>query len=105
MADDTRDRVLSAAGPIFARQGFEGATIREICAAAGVNLASVNYHFGNKETLYLETVKLAHEQKLLRVPLPELPQETSREEKLENFIRTILNRLLGGGAATGRWNC
>ena len=65
MADETRDRVLNAAGPIFAREGFDGATVREICAAADVNLASVNYHFGGKETLYLETVKLAHEQKTI----------------------------------------
>ena len=97
MADDTPDRVLNAAGPIFAREGYEGATVREICAAAGVNLASVNYHFGGKETLYLETVKLAHQQKLSRVPLPALPEEAGREQKLFNFIQTILNRLLGGG--------
>lgn len=97
MADDTRDRVLNAAGPIFARKGFEGATVREICAAADVNLASVNYHFGGKETLYLEAVKLAHEQKTIRVPLPEVSRVATREEQLHGFVRTILQRLLGGG--------
>lgn len=95
MADDTRDRVLRAAGPIFARQGFDGATVRDICAAADVNLASVNYHFGGKETLYLETVKLAHEEKTSRVPLPEMSPQATPEERLHAFVRTLLQRLLG----------
>lgn len=97
MADDTRERVLQAAGRIFARYGFEGATVRDICAEADVNVASVNYHFGSKETLYLETVKLAHHQKSSRVPLPELPRGATREQKLQGFIRTMLQRLLGEG--------
>ena len=45
MLDDTATRVLNAAGPIFAEKGFKDATVREICSAAGVNLASVNYYF------------------------------------------------------------
>ncbi len=56
--DDTRSRLLAAAGPVFADKGYQAATIRDICLAAGVNVASVNYYFGDKATLYLETVKL-----------------------------------------------
>ncbi len=97
MADETRLRILKAAGPIFAEGGFEGTTVREICAAADVNLASVNYHFGSKETLYLETVQLAHQEKLLRVPPAAWPADASPQDQLRVFVATLLNRILGEG--------
>ena len=56
----TRDRIIYAAGPIFAEKGFEAATVRDICLAADVNVASINYHFGDKQNLYHETVLYAH---------------------------------------------
>lgn len=97
MADETRLRILRTAGPIFAESGFEATTVREICAAAGVNLASVNYHFGSKETLYLETMQFAHRERLLRVPPPQWPVDALPEEKLRAFVRTVLTRCLGEG--------
>ncbi|MBL9122992.1 MAG: TetR family transcriptional regulator, partial [Planctomycetaceae bacterium] len=33
-SDDARNRILKAAGPVFADKGFQGATVREICQAA-----------------------------------------------------------------------
>lgn len=95
MSQDTRERVLHAAGPIFAWKGFDGATVREICAAAETNPASVNYHFRDKESLYLETVKLAHVLRLQQVPPPALPADTPPELKLRGFIETMLHRMLG----------
>lgn len=95
MADDTRNRVLYAAGPIFAEKGCDGATVREICAAAEANLASVNYHFRDKETLYLETVKLAHRLRLQQVPPPAMPAGAPPEEKLRRFVKSMLSRMLG----------
>lgn len=50
----TRKRLLDAASQIFAEKGYREATIIEICERAGTNVAAVNYHFGNKETLYRE---------------------------------------------------
>ena len=47
----TRDRILDAAEQLFARQGMDGTSLREITSAAGVNLAAVNYHFQSKEAL------------------------------------------------------
>ena len=41
---------------IFADRGYHAATIREICDAAGANIAAVNYHFGDKLALYTEVV-------------------------------------------------
>ncbi len=97
MADDTRIRMFRVAGPIFADKGFEGTTVREICAAADVNVASVNYHFGGKETLYLQTVELAHQERLQRVPPAAWPSDALPADKLLIFVTTILNRILGEG--------
>lgn len=52
MSDAARDRILDAAERLFAERGFEGTSVRELAASAGVNLAAVNYHFGGKEALY-----------------------------------------------------
>jgi len=46
--------VLTAATRLFAANGFERVTVREICRAADANVAAVNYHFGDKEGLYHE---------------------------------------------------
>ncbi|MCG8494010.1 MAG: CerR family C-terminal domain-containing protein [Sneathiellales bacterium] len=46
------DRLIEAAGPLFADQPFNAVSTREIAKAAGVNLSAISYHFGNKEGLY-----------------------------------------------------
>jgi AcrR family transcriptional regulator len=51
MTQDTRERLLEAAERLFARNGYAGTSLREITAAAGANIAAVNYHFGTKEGL------------------------------------------------------
>src|SRR5499427_5778412 len=48
----TKDRILDAAEALFMEHGFEATSLRSITAAAGVNLAAVNYHFGSKEELF-----------------------------------------------------
>ena len=47
----TKERILGAAESLFAQRGFDGASLRQLTSAAGVNLAAVNYHFGSKEKL------------------------------------------------------
>jgi len=92
--EDARLQILTAAGPIFAERGFQATTVREICKAAGVNLAAVNYYFGDKECLYVESVKLASQQQVARFPLPRRPADSSAELLLYDFILTLLTRLL-----------
>ncbi|UCG19956.1 MAG: CerR family C-terminal domain-containing protein [Deltaproteobacteria bacterium] len=55
--DLTRERILDTAEVLFAQKGYRAVSVREITSAAECNLAAVNYHFGNKENLYLEVFR------------------------------------------------
>ncbi|MAI31300.1 MAG: transcriptional regulator [Rhodopirellula sp.] len=90
---DTRSRILGSAGPVFAAQGYTGATVREICSTAGVNIASVGYHFGDKLGLYREVIhdlRLAREK---RFPTPNTDPQQPRET-LQALVNTLLARML-----------
>src|SRR5215469_17711094 len=50
----TKAQVFNAAERLFALHGFQNVSVRDITAEAGVNLASVNYHFGSKDQLLFE---------------------------------------------------
>jgi AcrR family transcriptional regulator len=50
----TKAQVFAAAERLFALHGFQNVSVRDITAEAGVNLASVNYHFGSKDALLFE---------------------------------------------------
>lgn len=50
--EDTRRRILEAALHLFAAQGYEGTSTRQIAEGAVVNLPAIQYYFGNKEGLY-----------------------------------------------------
>jgi AcrR family transcriptional regulator len=52
--DHTRTAILNAAERLYAERGFGDVTLRDIVAAADVNLAAVNYHFGSKDELIAE---------------------------------------------------
>lgn len=90
----SKARILAAAGPIFAKQGFAKTTIRQISQAAEVNLASINYYFGDKSQLYAETLELAQRQRSDQFPLPKIEDSEAAESKLAKFIRAVLQRLL-----------
>jgi AcrR family transcriptional regulator len=53
-SDQTRSAILAAAERLYADRGFGDVTLRDIVAAANVNLAAVNYHFGSKDELIAE---------------------------------------------------
>jgi len=96
-AEDPRERLLLAAGREFAEKGYESATVRDICLAAGANVAAVNYYFGDKRRLYIESVKHAHEQRVRQVPEPSWSPGTPPAQKLRDFLRNTLERMLGFG--------
>jgi AcrR family transcriptional regulator len=102
VADDSRDpreRILLSAGREFAERGFEAATVRDICTAAGVNVAAVNYYFGDKHRLYIESVKHAHQERVRQVPWPEWTPGTPAPARLRDFVGSLLERMLGNDQA------
>lgn len=97
MADQdlTKARLLEAAGEEFAEKGFDAARIRSICDRAGANLAAVNYHFGDKEQLYVAAVLHAH-----YAGSPLVPQwvltEGEPASQLRLYIRHFLTSIFAG---------
>lgn len=94
---NTKDRLLEAACHIFAERGYEKASLRDICEAAGVNNAAVNYHFDGKKGLYVETIKLACGGRSILDEVPDWSEDVSPKEKLYDFIRSIMSRMLDAG--------
>ena len=55
-SNETGDKLLIAAEMLFAERGYDGVSLRDITAEANVNVAAVNYHYSDKQTLYLEVL-------------------------------------------------
>lgn len=89
---DTRERLLQAATRLFAEHGFERVTVRDIVAAAGANVAAVNYHFAGKLGLYsavidhaITLVQDAHDGTC------DGPAGSGAEERLRLFVHSALS--------------
>lgn len=94
-ADRTRAKLLDAAGVVFAEVGFYDATVRQICARAGANVAAVNYHFGDKLGLYTEVLRQtvgAVQNEAIRKALDD---DAAPEEKLRQAIRAMFQKMCG----------
>ena len=95
---ETRQRLLEAAGEVFAERGFRATTVREICHRAKANLAAVNYHFGDKERLYAAVLQYTFRYAIEKYPLDlGLGAEATAEERLQAFIRSHLFGFLDEG--------
>lgn len=103
----TKVRIMETAGEIFGDQGFRAATIRSIAEAAQVNVAAINYHFGDKERLYRTILKDIFKRGFLSFPsVTPLSPGQDPEKQLQRFIRDMFFRLASqeglGVGSTGR---
>jgi len=91
----TKERILGAAESLFAQRGFDGASLRQLTTAAGVNLAAVNYHFGSKEKLveqiFRRRLDALNNSRLQALSLVEGAETTTLEDVLSAFIRPALD--------------
>ena len=94
-AEGTRERLLEAAGKVFAEKGFRATTVRDVCKKAGANIAAVNYHFGGKSKLYAEVLSSIFRYAMGKYP-PDLGQAEAATPKgrLYAFVRGFLLRVL-----------
>ena len=88
---ETRELILNSAGRIFAENGFHATTVRQITREAGVNLAAVNYHFRDKQELYVSVLKRAHQ---AAARTAQADRAGTPRHQLRTFIGTFLAYLL-----------
>ncbi|HTQ35224.1 MAG TPA: helix-turn-helix domain-containing protein [Stellaceae bacterium] len=92
-SDDRRKAIVSAAVPLFARNGFAGTTTRELAAAAGVSEALLFRHFPSKQSLYREILRLGCEGDPALERLAALPAST---ETVIHIVRFMVRRFVLG---------
>ncbi len=85
-APDTRGRILDSAREAFAEHGFDGATIRDLAARAGVDAALVHHYFGSKQQLFVAATEIPVD---FAVAVPRL-LEGPPDLLGERFVRFIL---------------
>jgi TetR/AcrR family transcriptional regulator, regulator of cefoperazone and chloramphenicol sensitivity len=91
---DTKKRIIETAGKVFAESGFQNATVRQICEQAGVNVAAVNYHFGDKKGLYLAVLKYGKDAVFQNHPIGAgLNKLSPPEERLKAFVSWHIGRV------------
>jgi AcrR family transcriptional regulator len=94
----TEQRLLDAAGEIFAEYGYRAATVRQICEKAGANVAAVNYYYGDKEQLYQAVLRSVPNAHAVKYPSRSgLSAEASATEQLRAYVRSLLHRVFDPG--------
>ncbi|NWG03930.1 MAG: CerR family C-terminal domain-containing protein [Syntrophaceae bacterium] len=93
-AAKTAKSLLAAASDVFAEKGYRDATIAEICKRAKANIAAVNYHFGDKETLYTEAWRHSFSESVKAHP-PDggVNDGAPPEERLRGQVVALLRRI------------
>lgn len=92
----TADRIIAAATRLFAVKGYEGTSTKEVCQAAGANIAAIHYHFGTKENLYRHIIeqfaaeRLESARKTLQAPM----NADDLRVRLEIFLSQVVEAIL-----------
>lgn len=105
MTDDrqtTKVRLLDAAERLFAEKGFAEVSIRELAAAADVNLAAVNYHFQGKDNLFEEVVRrrFLDQRDRTLAALAQVTADDHGKPALDAIIAAIVGPYLHGALAS-----
>jgi AcrR family transcriptional regulator len=88
-----RNRLIEAAGELFAEKGYEETTIRDICRQADTNIAAVNYHFKGKDHLFEEVIIDVIRTGWRKYPVGYgFPDAGTPEERLRAFVRSFFLR-------------
>ena len=96
-----RRQLLKVAERLFADRGFKRVTVRDICRDARANVASVNYHFGDKLGLYREVMQSATDAMRATNDLArQAGVGQSAEEQLRRYISIFVHRVLTPGNDT-----
>ena len=91
-SSETKTKIMDAARVLFADHGFEGTSIREIAKLAEVNVASINYHFSNKENLFTSILQRGYLECSQSMRLLYNSQRPELEDLLVHFFRYFLNK-------------
>lgn len=92
--ETTKERLLKAACVVFAEKGYHDATVAEICEKAEANIAAINYHFGDKESLYDQVWRHAFTLTSDSYPIDGgLPENPSLDEVIYCYASAILHRI------------
>jgi AcrR family transcriptional regulator len=89
---DTRNRLLEAALDCFSERGFAGTTTRLICGRAGVNLALLNYHFGSKEALWAQVLRVLND-RLVAIATRAVCPATELGDGVAAFLGSVAREL------------
>src|SRR5215208_4632461 len=92
-SERTKERLIDAAGEMFAELGFHHTTVRRICQRAGTNIAAVNYHFRDKTGLYTEVVRQSMRAAKLDAVRAAFDQNAPPEKILRAVIKARLESL------------
>ena len=93
-AGRTPEKLLAAASRVFAKKGYRDATIAEISDRARANVAAVNYHFGDKETLYKESWRHSFSESVkAHPPGGGVSDDAPPEERLRGHVTALLHRI------------
>ncbi|MBV1912191.1 MAG: TetR/AcrR family transcriptional regulator [Cycloclasticus sp.] len=83
---NTRIHILDEATPLFAAQGYNGVSMRDLSKAVGISAAALYHHFSDKRTLYLEVMKHSFVDKATAFARSVTNAGTAIEQ-LEDFIK------------------
>jgi AcrR family transcriptional regulator len=93
---DTRDRILTSARELFARNGIDKTSIRSIAASAGVDAALVHHYFGTKQQLFAAAIHIPIDPMQVIGPMRETPVD-ELGLKLPSMLLPLWDSELGSG--------